>query len=321
MSSYPFAYPYHVAARRRAKQAGANESIYALIPQPQTAPARPAMYGSKYPADTPPSSSTFGASAASQLLTTNLAGNYLHHSSTHRHKQANATFGPPTEHTADPTHFQRKDTNPSLPAPNRFRYSDRNRKERVNTVVPPASLQQCHTLRAQQIPHNFIAQNALNVINADARRPSSDPQPYTKKKGYGEVPAYLSRVKHSIENEKAYVRAVLEQQQQEQQQQQQQYGYGSGGSGGAVMNGGVGMRVLSSEAQAQLLTGLKQKWEHVNRLYQQMTHLVTLDTVGKIRRKEEFEHELEQLEKSIERMSKPQVFVHDTSHAANYPLY
>lgn len=58
-----------------------------------------------------------------------------------------------------------------------------------------------------------------------------------------------------------------------------------------------------------LLQDLKQKWEVVNRQYQLMTHIVQLDTHGKTKRKEEFELQLSQLERSIEKLSKPNVFV------------
>ncbi len=39
--------------------------------------------------------------------------------------------------------------------------------------------------------------------------------------------------------------------------------------------------------------------------------MVKLDTQGKIRRKEQYENELQSLEKAIEKLSKPMVFVHD----------
>ena len=42
-----------------------------------------------------------------------------------------------------------------------------------------------------------------------------------------------------------------------------------------------------------------------------MTHLVRLDTIGKVRRKEEYEAELSSLEASIEKLSKANVFIQD----------
>ena len=44
---------------------------------------------------------------------------------------------------------------------------------------------------------------------------------------------------------------------------------------------------------------------------QTMTHLVSLDTIGKTRRKEDYESQLQQLEKSIDKLSKKFVFVQD----------
>ena len=71
------------------------------------------------------------------------------------------------------------------------------------------------------------------------------------------------------------------------------------------------MRLLPEEERERLLIELKQKWETVNKQYQGITHIVTLDTMGKVRRKEQYENELQQIEKSIEKLSKKHVFVHD----------
>ena len=57
---------------------------------------------------------------------------------------------------------------------------------------------------------------------------------------------------------------------------------------------------------------MKDKWEKINHEYQQMTHLVYLDTISKVKRKEHFENSLLRLEKDIEKLSKKHVFIrHD----------
>jgi hypothetical protein len=53
-----------------------------------------------------------------------------------------------------------------------------------------------------------------------------------------------------------------------------------------------------------LLAALKKKWEAVNGVFQTITHQTVLDTKGKVRRKEQSEKELTQLEKDIARLSK-----------------
>jgi hypothetical protein len=71
------------------------------------------------------------------------------------------------------------------------------------------------------------------------------------------------------------------------------------------------MRLLAEEDRLQLLDQLKKKWESVNKVYQLSTHVVDLDTIGKVRRKEEYEAQLQQLEKSIEKLSKKNIFVQE----------
>ncbi len=62
---------------------------------------------------------------------------------------------------------------------------------------------------------------------------------------------------------------------------------------------------LSELERLDLLEALKAKWQSINANYQKITHLVKLDTTGQIRRKEQFETTLKNLEADIERISKP----------------
>ena len=98
--------------------------------------------------------------------------------------------------------------------------------------------------------------------------PKNLPQPevrYTKKADYGTVPKYLDDVKQEIAGEEEYIRTMM-------QQQSQMY------------SSQPTMRLLSEEDRLQLLNNLKNKWETVNKSYQLSTHVVDLDTIGKVRR-------------------------------------
>lgn len=61
---------------------------------------------------------------------------------------------------------------------------------------------------------------------------------------------------------------------------------------------------MTEEERQTLLAQLKAKWDHVNAQYQKITHLVLLDTTGQVRRKENFENTLAQLEKDIDRLER-----------------
>ncbi len=180
-----------------------------------------------------------------------------------------------------------------------FHYSDR-RKEQVSTHLEGELKSTFDRVEAESHgqyakPKNFIAENAIKAITM---RPPSENTPewhtnYKKRPGFGEIPSYLSTVKSEIAAEKEQVRTVMAQERNAQRRASPQ------------------MRVMSEEERQLMLTSLKQKWEAVNKQYQTITHIVTLDTIGKIRRKEEYEQQLIQLERSIEKLSKKVVYVYD----------
>ena len=61
---------------------------------------------------------------------------------------------------------------------------------------------------------------------------------------------------------------------------------------------------LSESERQSLLQALKMKWEKTNGLYQKFTHMVNLDTTGKIRRKEMLESELKIIEADISKLER-----------------
>ena len=179
-----------------------------------------------------------------------------------------------------------------LSAATRFEYGSRTKAALDTRHAPDSSVVAARTQSATKSQtKNFISENALAVIMADARRPVRGDIDYTKKEDFGKTPAYLSKVKAEIAAEKDYIRRVMDAEQDEAHKYEPK------------------THVLPEEERVQLLQQLKMKWEHVNKQYQTTTHMVTLDTQGKVRRKEQYETELQQIEKSIEKLSKPFVFV------------
>ena len=61
------------------------------------------------------------------------------------------------------------------------------------------------------------------------------------------------------------------------------------------------------------MRNLKLKWDDVNKLYQasSVLSLESLDTIGKVKRKEQYEAQLAQVEKDIEKLSKTTIYVTD----------
>jgi len=140
---------------------------------------------------------------------------------------------------------------------------------------------------------NFVVANAVEAILAAPRKVSAGAKDYIKKKDYGRVPKYLQHIKKDIDAEYEYIRHL---------QQQEDEARGSQ------------VRPLEAEDQEQLIKNLKAKWEQVNTEYQSSTHLTTLDTVGKVKRKEKYEAELGQIEKDIQKLNKKNIYIDQSYH-------
>merc|ERR1719262_241806 len=135
---------------------------------------------------------------------------------------------------------------------------------------------------------NFVVANAVETILAAPKKVSKGTKDYLHKEDYGKIPKYLDHIKKDIDAEYEYI-AQLQAQEEEQRNSQ--------------------TRLLSDEEKHGLITGLKAKWEAINTDYQTITHLTTLDTMGKVKRKEKYEAELAQTEKDIEKLNRKHIYV------------
>lgn len=270
-----------------------EESIYNLIAPPRQVRARSSMHKSRYPHDTPPTASTFVTQRFATCNISNVAGNYR---PAQPNTPSNYLYGHPDVSTLPPSPHKRAAQVLSAPRP--FHYTDR-RKEELHDHLEGEVKQKLESaevpLKTGKPRKNFIAENAIRAITMKPPRDNKVEwqENYLKRPGFGQVPAYLNKVKEDIAMEKRQIAEYLARQQE------------------ARQPSGPPMRAMEEEERQALLTSLKQKWEEVNRAYQTMTHMVTLDTFGKIRRKEQYEQQLDELERSIEKLSKKVVYVYD----------
>jgi hypothetical protein len=107
-----------------------------------------------------------------------------------------------------------------------------------------------------------------------------------KKEDFGKIPTYLSQVKDEIRRENDMIDRYVKEQMGEIEQSPETF------------------EEMSEDERSQLLNSLKIKWEAVNAKYQRITHLVRFDTTGQVRRKEQLEGELQQLENDIEKLER-----------------
>lgn len=157
-------------------------------------------------------------------------------------------------------------------------------RKRVGTKKPNVPRRTEKPILGLQSSKDFVVGNAVENILAVPMRRQAPKVNYLKKKDYGKVPEYLQHVKADIEEEKRVIDEYFGDQQTYHNDQQQ------------------GELLPDSERQA-VLKKLKAKWAHANERYQKITHNTILDTIGKVRRKEQCEKELAQLQKDIEKLS------------------
>lgn len=67
--------------------------------------------------------------------------------------------------------------------------------------------------------------------------------------------------------------------------------------------------MLSREELEELRQGLKDKWNEINKHYQNMTHIKIIDTQGLKRRKEGYETQLRQIEDDIRKLNREYIFI------------
>merc|ERR1712167_541494 len=208
-------------------------------------------------------------------------------------KRASATMGPLKVQPPNPNTFLKSYTREDnkLPEPSKFEFYDtRERKPRP----PKASERPVQGLVTSK---NFITCNAVVNILAVPKKTDVRQVSYMNKKGYGKVPKYLEKVKAEIEDEYNYIQSMQE-------------AYDEEGEDGCRT------RVLDNNQKMEMIEGLKTNWDRINKAYQTLSF--TLDTPAKKQRKEEFEAQLEQIERDIERLNKGNIFVEEEQYFGYY---
>lgn len=133
---------------------------------------------------------------------------------------------------------------------------------------------------------NFVVANAVENILAAPKPGKAMAADYLHKEDFGKVPAYLHEVKAEIAAEDEFVRGMLEASEE--------------------TGGGPRLSELPDSEREDLLEALKAKWDEVNKAYQLITFKrisSSNSTTGAIRRKEDCERQLAELERDIERLS------------------
>lgn len=264
-----------------------QESIYNLIPKEYVPPPKDQKYISKYPPTLPPTGSTLCHKTTSKPGVFNLAGEFAIHTGAHNHVGDTSTFGlPKGKVKPSSAEFIRKGTGtmgsnrlPDIGSISQFRYEGQRREP-----VPKKDEKPIMGLKSNK---NFIVANAVENILAPAKVLKEETN-WRNKSDFGKVPNYLQEIKSNIQNEYKLIQDLHQNEQEERDRQR---------------------HLLAPEEIQKLRDGLKRKWEAVNKEYQSITHISKMDTVGLKRKKEDCEKELAQLEKDMQKLNKPYIFV------------
>lgn len=249
------------------------ENILQLVPEPKEEFRKPKMYKSMYNPKMPPTGSTFlktrAPAGAAVGMDIPIAG-----------KQRGRSFGTALGHCRpDPTNYLKKGAKSKQAAAMKKEF--RRKKENVKPKVPS---QKDTPVMGLQSTKNYVTANAVEAILAvpgnRTRVKEQQPQ-YRHKVDFGRVPAYLTDVKAEIERENEMIEEYL---------------------GVAKDEGPESGEMLQDGEVKALVDELKMKWGDVNKKYQRLTHQTKLDTIGKVRRKEALEKELDVLEKNIQKL-------------------
>lgn len=262
-----------------------EESIYnLLVPEKITIPKQQ-RYKSGHSPYVIPTGSTFVNKTTARPGIANLAGDKNQGPESHSYKGAHSGFGlPKGDYRPSTTDFVkcgsgRMGSN-TLPQINNFAYKTYQRRDPIPKVVDKPVM----GLKSDK---NFIVSNIVdNVTNPPKKL--GEAVNYTQKPNFGKVPKYLSDRKGRINDEYEYLRDM--QKVDEENRQQSKY-------------------LMAPMEIEELRAALKQKWEHVNKEYQSITHKNKVDSEGLRRKKETCEKELAQIEKDLNKLSKNYIFV------------
>jgi len=257
-------------------------------------PEKGARYKSSYPSNLAPTASTFGLCTTSKTGASNLSGKFNLEGGKHSHLAGGATMGAPKGALKpQTTGFRKKGTGqPTLVAKNEVSKTIRGDGFKKPSI-PGKDEKPIHGLVSDK---NFIVANAVENILAAPKLPATKETDMLKKKTYGKVPKYVTKIKTEIEDEYNLVREMQIEEQNERDKQKM---------------------LMPEEERQELIAALKKKWEVLHKDFQKEAHHGKLDTIGKKGRKQNLEKDMDQIEADIKKLSKNYIFV-DTTQPSSY---
>ncbi len=259
----------------------AEESIYNLVPHVPEAPQKQRMYRSKHDANVPPSYSTFprkeGTSGSRDGSGSMLyAGN-------------SGTMGRDVGPEVDPKRFLKAHSSKKDRLPEKHQFH----RPLVAPPKPSIPTRDDKPVMGLMTDKNFVHGNAVEAVCAPSRHRGAVPEPDpVARKDFGKPPAYLSRIKGAIDQEKTLLAESRARDAEYQASMKAHF-----------------VRQLGDSEKEELISALRQRWEEKHRQYHALPF--AQDTAMSIARKEAIERELKEIESALAKLSKKVVVVYN----------
>ena len=252
-----------------------GESIYNFLSKPKSEQAKEPLYRSKHDPNTPLVGSTFGINGARN---TGLGVNEIK-----KTQIVSSTFGPTSSNKKpiDPSNYLKKGSRATMPkSPTRHKY-----RAMQKPAVPSRDDKPVMGITTAK---DFVSHNAASAILSAPPKLGEDDGDFMRHEEYGKVPAYLTNVKQQIQLEQEIIDRHVQEQFVDKDAKEEE----------------DNLVPMDETERQELIDALKLRWDKVNNAYQMFGHRVAIEN-GDIKRKEAQEQELEQLEKDIEKLSRP----------------
>lgn len=158
-------------------------------------------------------------------------------------------------------------------------------EERRNKTPPMANFVARNIKKAVKLKPKIPVQRMVIHCHGDSKKMAAGMEPvYIYEEGFGKVPQYIKAIIHKREKHVQFQKDVADVEQPK-------------------------CRYVTKEQRAELLKGLKDNWEELQRKYQGLP--IITDTIPKINRKLKLEDELKKLEKDIVLLERhPYIYVY-----------
>lgn len=261
-----------------------EESVYSLIQQTSAGVEKPAMYRSKHGGGViPPTASTFGLHGTSKIRA-NVSGNdHTGDRQVHPSVKNVGSFGRSVTGTINPKNFLKKTEHQDC-ASQQGGFS-RPLTLPLKNSVPTRSDKPVMGLKSDK---NFVVSNAVEtILSAPAKNAAGEQAIY--RKTYGQVPAYLNKIKTELKSQ-AMDKAALN-------------------SSLPSSQAASGVAELQEDEVHELRAGLQRRWDALNKQFQTLSF--TLETLSQLGKKERLEKEMKAVEDSLKKLGKKRIVVQD----------